>query len=211
MLLSLRHRFLFVHTIRTGGTSVARALEPFCEERDGARWNRTLSKMGLVRDPARIWLKEHETALGARRLLPAEVFDGSFKFAFVRNPWSWIVSVWMRLRTTESHRHYPIVSKMDFPEYVAWEIGRNRHHQHRFVCDRAGDVIVDFIGRQERMAADFATVCERIGLGDVELPHVGARARKHADFREYYDDDLRRRVGEHWRRDVELFGYSFDG
>ena len=163
-----------------------------------------------MRDPARIWLKEHETALGARRLLPRDVFDDCFKFAFVRNPWSWIVSVWMRLRTTESHRHYPIVSRMDFPEYVDWEIRRDRQHQHRFVCDRRGELLVDFVGRQERLAEDFRRVCERLGLGEVELPHVGARPRKHADWREYYDDALRERVGEHWRRDVELFGYRFE-
>lgn len=210
MLLSHSHRFLFVHTIRTGGTSVVRALEPYVHRAPEGTWNRYLSKTGLVRDPHKVRLREHETALGAQRILPREVFDEYFKFAFVRNPWSWLVSVWMRLRTTESHRHFRTVSKLTFPEYVAFEVERNKRHQHTFVCDREGELLVDFVGRQESLAADFADVCRRLKIEGVALPHVGGRKRDHSDYRTYYDDALRDRVAEHWSKDVKLFRYAFD-
>lgn len=210
MLLSHSHRFLFVHTIRAGGTSVVRALEPYAHRPPEGRANKLLSKLGLVRDPDRIRLREHETALGARKLLPAELWEAYFKFAFVRNPWSWLVSVWMRLRTTESHRHHAAVAPLDFPAYVDWEVGRNQRHQHAFVCDDEGRLIVDFVGRLESLRRDFDQVCRRIGVTGVKLPHEGARKREHSDYRAYYDDDLRQKVARHWARDVELFGYGFD-
>ena len=208
MLISHTHRFLFVHTIRSGGTSVARALEPFAHRPPDGLANRYLSKLGLVRDPRRIRLREHETALRARRLLPRDVFDSYFKFAFVRNPWSWLVSVWSRLRTTESHRHYRVVSKLDFPSYIDWEVSRNQRHQHPFVCDERRELLVDFVGRQENLAADFAGACESIGLEGVELAHIGGRP--HADYREYFDEALREKVRAHWAADIELFGYDFE-
>ncbi len=208
MLISHEHRFLFVHTIRSGGTSVARALEPFAHRPPSGRVNRYLSKIGLVRDPLKIKLREHETALGASKLLPRELFDAYFKFAFVRNPWSWLVSVWSRLRTTESHRHYAAVSKLDFPSYIDWEIARDQRHQHLFVCDATNELLVDFVGRQENLAADFAAACAAIGLPETGLDRIGGRP--HADYREYYDAALREKVRAHWAVDVELFGYDFE-
>lgn len=210
MLLSHSHRFLFVHTIRAAGTAIAQALEPYSHRPPEGKWNRYLSKMGLVRDPTKIRLREHETALGAQKLLPPEVFDSYFKFAFVRNPWSWLVSVWMRLRTTESHRHHAAVAPLTFPQYVAWEIERNQRHQHLFVCNERGKIIVDFVGRIENLKLDFDAVCRQITVVTPELTKVGARKREHEDYRVYYDDALRETVARHWQRDIELFGYAFD-
>ncbi len=210
MLLSHSHRFLFVHTIRAAGTAIAQTLEPYGHKPPQGRWNRALSKLGLVQDPTRIQLREHETALGAKKLLPPEVFDTYYKFAFVRNPWSWLVSVWMRLKTTESHRHHAAVAPLDFPDYVDWEIERNQRHQHLFVCDERHRVIVDFVGRLESLERDFEQVCRQITVPVRPLEKVGGRKREHQDYRAYYDDGLREKVARHWARDVELFGYAFD-
>ncbi|NIR61274.1 MAG: sulfotransferase, partial [Gammaproteobacteria bacterium] len=51
--------------------------------------------------------------------------------------------------------------------------------------------------------------CERIGLRRRRLPHR-RRAAGRADYRGYYDDATAERVAEHFRPDIELFGYSFD-
>ena len=211
MLLSHSHKFIFVHVQRTGGGTISRVLDRYAHRPPKNRLNRYLSKTGLVRDPHKVRLTAHGTALTAKRLLPAAVFDEYFKFAFVRNPWSWLVSLYFRFGTTESHRHHKYVSKMSFGEFIDWEIARNKRHQHLFVCDKRGEVIVDFIGKLENLHADILRACAHIGVDPQleTLPRVGAR--KHKDYHDYYDDAIRAKVAAHWARDIELFGYDFDG
>ena len=72
--LSRRYQFLFVH-IENGGTSV----------RNAPQW--TASKLsGATGHSLGIKLPRHCKAITAREMLPREVYQGLFKFAFVRNP-----------------------------------------------------------------------------------------------------------------------------
>lgn len=207
MLLSLSHRFIFIHVNKAAGTSMIQALEPYGHNPPTDPLSKGMAKVGLVRDYRRRYFPVHTTAVELRDELPPEVWDGFFKFAFVRNPWDWLVSTYHYLCSTEAHRHHRRVSSMgSFAEYLDWEIGRNRRRQSAFVCDN-GEVIIDFVGRFETLASDFETVCSRIGV-DAKLPHVNRTA--HSDYREFYDDELIARVARHWRFDIELFGYGFD-
>ena len=143
-----------------------------------------------------------------RKHVPQEIYDGFFKFAFVRNPWDWLASTYSYLCDTTTHRHHRRVLAMkSLAEYADFEIAREKRSQSVFVCD--GDrVIVDFVGRFETLDEDFASVCQRIGV-DVSLPH--ANRTNHRDYRKLYDDALIEKVAAHWQRDISLFGYEFDG
>ena len=85
-------------------------------------------------------------------------------------------------------------------------VSEDRHLQSEFVTDAEGRVIVDFVGRFERLAEDFAHVCRTIGV-EAELPHVNPS--RHADYRTYYSDHSRALVAEHFAEDIERFGYRF--
>ncbi|MDH4108866.1 MAG: sulfotransferase family protein [Gammaproteobacteria bacterium] len=209
MLLSISHRFIFVHVNKAAGTSMIAALEQFGHNPPTDPLSKGLAKVGLVRDYRRRYFPVHTTASQLRRQLPAEVWDGFFKFAFVRNPWDWLVSTYHYLGTTKAHRHHRRVSAMgSFGEYVDWEIERARRSQSGFVCEDDG-VIVDYIGRFETLADDYEEICRRIGVKAPPLPHVNRTV--HRGYREMYDDALIARVAEHWRFDIELFGYEFNG
>ena len=86
MLLSRRYQFLFVHIAKTGGTSVRIALQRY-RLRDSyylPQW--TASKLsGATGHSLGIKLPRHCKAITAREMLPREVYQGLFKFAFVRN------------------------------------------------------------------------------------------------------------------------------
>jgi len=208
MLLSLSHRFVFIHVNKAAGTSVIRALSQYGHNPPADPLSKSLAKLGLVRDYRRRFFPEHTYASELRQELPTDVWDGFFKFAFVRNPWDWIVSTYHYIRSTEKHRHHRRVRAMNsFSEYLEWEIGRNRRSQSAFVCEN-GEVIVDYIGRFETLADDFSDVCRRVGVVMPELPHANRTA--HSEYREFYDEALIARVAEHWRFDIDLFGYDFD-
>lgn len=210
MLISFERRFVFVHVNKAAGTSIQRALEPFAKRRlhPLARQAMRLHVDRLLPVERRMF-REHATADQIRRSLPSGVFDSFYTFAFVRNPWDRLVSQYSYLLRTESHRHHAIVKAMDgFGDYVDFQLARGSWLQSTYVVDRDGKILVDFVGRFERLTDDFSTVCETIGV-EATMPHVNAS--KHKDYRDYYDDATRERVGEHFREDVERFEYTFDG
>jgi hypothetical protein len=78
------------------------------------------------------------------------------------------------------------------------------------LCDMDGSLLVDFVGAFERLPQDWAFVQRRLGLAETVLPkkRVSKRSRDH---RSYYDDDLAELVASHYAREIEAFGYSFEG
>ncbi len=210
MLISHQAKFLLIHIQRTGGGSVARVLKPLIDHPKGGRIACASALLPIKRNPHRLFFGAHIKAREVRLRWPRQAWDEYFKFAFVRNPYSWIVSLYTRIGSSPTHGHSKRVAAMTFPEFVDWEIARNRRHQHRFVCDRAGNLILDFVGRLEHLEADVATICQRIGISPHgALPRLGGRDR--APWRSFYDEATRRKVAAHWARDIEYFGYDFEG
>lgn len=76
-----------------------------------------------------------------------------------------------------------------------------------FICDEEGREIFDFVGRFETLDADFAAVCERLGLS-ARLPHNNVSAHRH--YSVYYSDAARVAVEEMLGADLERFGYRFE-
>lgn len=211
MQISFSHKFIFIHVQRTAGGSLINALRPYEHRAPVTRWNKQVSRAGLRRNPKKISLRTHATALEVRRLLPPGMYEEFFSFAFVRNPYSWLVSEFEVVRQNPDHRHYKYLVKMhDFSEYVEWEVRRGKRHQYPLVTDEDGQVMVNFLGHFERLREDYDKVCENLGLSPVnELPHNHKRTPR--DYRDYYDDESRDKVAQYWHRDIALFGYDFEG
>jgi ligand-binding SRPBCC domain-containing protein len=163
----------------------------------------------------------HTDARRYRRVFGSD-FDRYFKFTFVRNPWDRLVSTYFFLKNggitprakawSETH-----LSAFDsFASFVeAWVTAdnvagwRNFRPQHAYVASGDGTLVVDYVGRFERLAQDVSTVCGRLGV-DATLLHENATRGREADYRSYYTDAMAEAVGQVYARDVELFGYRFD-
>lgn len=71
-----------------------------------------------------------------------------------------------------------------------------------------GRIVVDFIGRQERIESDFKNLC-----WNLKLPYrllSSAKAAAPYNFRELYDTESRRFVARRCERELEHFGYRFE-
>ncbi|MFY9974093.1 MAG: sulfotransferase family 2 domain-containing protein [Chromatiaceae bacterium] len=218
MLLSVRHRFLFVHIAKTGGTSVRKALE---RRRWGDPWYWPMflcsrfSHLSGHRIATK--LPRHAKVIAAKELLPKEFFDSLFKFAFVRNPWDLQVSSFHHIRRERPHY---LGGHEDFEGFLRWKLDPTRPYQYHvdtsielqsdYLIDLHGKLVVDFIGRYERLAEDFATACEHIGIGAPALPHARAAKDRSKDYRGYYTDGTAELVARHFARDIEMLGYRFD-
>lgn len=186
MLISYENKFLFIHLFKTGGSSIKAALKNIGDE---------------IGDE-----KRHITASGIREIYPQE-FDDFFKFAFVRNPWDWVVSNYFYPLQNEKHElHDYVKSFNNFEDYVMNHLCEKRTKQKDFITDKNGKIIVDFVGRFEKINNDFSKICDKLGI-DNKLPHKNASKRE--DYRKYYNERMKKKVYDTFKEDIELFNYSF--
>src|SRR5690625_1327495 len=220
MLLSLKHNFLFIHTAKTGGTSVRAALSRYrYQGRYGLAMflSDKLDQLTSHRIGAKF--PRHAKAIAAREMLPRELYDRLFKFAFVRNPWDLQVSSFHHIRRERPHLMGPYSE--DFEGFLRWKLDPERPFQYHidtsielqsdYVVDLQGQLIVDYIGRYERLAEDYTEICQKIGVPEKQLPHKRKAQDRKKDFRSYYSDETAELVAQRFARDIDLFDYTFDG
>lgn len=180
--------FSFIHINKTGGSSIEHAL-----------------RVPLIHEPATIFRDK----IGLAR------WNKRFSFSIVRNPWDRTVSHyhyrkmtdqtglgdsslsfkdWVRMVYVEQSREFVNEEKMFMPQ-TDWVINEN------------GEIIVDYIGRFEKLDEAWAEICERLGREHIALPHVKKSSRQ--DYRDYYDQDTREIVENFFKDDIVNFGYSF--
>ena len=213
---------MFVHVPKTAGQSVERTFL----DRLGLTWQTRAPLLLRPNDrpelgPPRL---AHLTAAQYVdcRYLPRELFAAYFTFGFVRNPWDRVVSI---------YRYWGFASRCDFRTFLLGPFrGRLFEQRHwfarpqvEFLYGEDDRPLVEFVGRFERLQADFDHVRNRLGLPRIALPHVnrsrGAATprssrdgsyRNHYSYRDHYDRECVDCVARLYRRDVELLGYAFD-
>ena len=209
MLISYSHKFIFIHIYKVAGTSVRTALDPYAKK--PCFLGKVLRKLNITIPFAMEKLAvfpHHAKAIEAKRILKDEVYNTFFKFAFVRNPWDWQVSLYhFMLKDPQNSQHNLICSFKDFDEYLDWRVNEDKQFQKDFVTDNSGKIIVDFVGKLEHLVEDFGPLCKLLGI-DAHLPHDNKSY--HRDYKSYYNPNTIKIVEDHFREDIELFGYTFD-
>jgi hypothetical protein len=79
-------------------------------------------------------------------------------------------------------------------------------NQIDYLTNGAGEPVVDFVGRFERLEEDAGYLFRRIGV-EAALPRLNASC--HGLYRDYYTARTRDLVAQRFARDIERFGYRF--
>lgn len=231
-MLSHEYKCIFVHVPKVAGQSIEHVL---------------LDLHGLTWDErAPLLLRQNSDAsLGPPRLahlkaseyvscgyITQKLFDSYFKFAFVRNPWSRLVSIYKYMGYSED---MPF-KKFVFDEILEKGCGANRwfiEPQHEYVFNDKGEQLVDFIGRFEDLQGGFDFVCNQLKIAPTTLPHVNhtfsdkslmlslkgfvksiSPIHKKYDlpghYSEYYDSETRDLMNRLYAKDIDAFGYVFN-
>jgi len=212
--ISVKHKFVFIHIPKCAGTSVYKALMP---EQDWYNINNT--KHGGWDDKNKIQ-KQHATALQIKEFYCSN-FNDYFSFTFARNPWSKMASDYLWMTNLDKNSN-GCKRKGTFLEYLNNENDFDLENlkketfyrydhilpQTDFVLNNKGERMVDFIGKFENLQEDFNIVCDKIGIPQQQIPHNNKSNHKH--YTEYYDDETREIVAEKYARDIEHFGYKFE-
>lgn len=125
-------------------------------------------------------------------------------FTIVRNPFARIVSAW-----ADKERRYHNVSFAKAVEFaISRRDGPDRHYlpQSMFLFHDGRPLVHHFI-RHENLAKAFEPLRKHYGLA--RLPHHNRS--EHRPYQEHYTPPIRRMVEDHFARDLELLGYTFDG
>lgn len=206
MLISDSHQFIFVHVRKAAGSSIRDTLEPLSIVKPTDTWSKIKSRfLKTEKDYKKYAFRQHDDINVAKRLMPPELFEAYFKFAFVRNPMERLVSEYEFIRRRPEHGRYSKVIKMDFKNYIVYQSKRYDAHQINMLADKNGNLLMDFIGKFENLYEDWGRVTDKLGIENKQLTHRKKAGIK--DYDSYYDDETRALVSDLWKRDIVAFGY----
>ena len=220
MIVSHSHRFIFLRTEKTAGSSLSDALRHLVlSEGPGAglvadmtrpAWSKfsPIHHGALKRKlPDLFGLHVHAHAAQVRRVLGPDVFDSYLKFAVERNPWDRQVSLYM-------HRCWKTGRTPDFDRDIRSLAYRSTEHvrlQNWPVYALGDRVVTDMMLRYESFEDDLRVLWERLGIPPLDLP------RKRSEYREerphystYYTSESRDLVGRWYHREIAALGYRFE-
>lgn len=165
------------------------------------------------------WHAPAKTVITKER--PLEKF---FKFAFVRNPWDRMWSFYHHVALA-----HPETYDMDFNDWLTsyndsedrqvgqtaeWDepMSSTRRPQMYWITDDSGNIILDFVGRFEKIEQDFEYVAEKIKLyewcDNPILQHVRKKENEQ-HYTEVYNEKGRNHVARYFASDILTFGYRF--
>jgi hypothetical protein len=228
MIVSHRHRFIFLRLPKTASTSLAIALSEFCGPEDmitgiskkdeairaalGFRgpqhytrpWYayplRDLVRTLIVR--RRVPRYRHTTAAAARRLVGERVWAEYFKFCIERNPFDRAISIYSFKRR--------LGALPDVNEYICSLDSKRLSNWRRYAID--DEIVVDHVGRYEDLAAETAALARRLGLPEFPLPRTKTEYRTENEKRHYslvLNREARLHIEKLCAREIERFSYQW--
>ncbi len=196
------HKFIFVHIPKTAGVSIANALSMNC-------------------------LQCHNSAVEIKQILNKtefgkKVWQEYFKFSFVRNPWSWVVSNiryladclvvdvdpsafltrWMNDKKIRVVDHFTAhLSEILEKNQCAYFLSEGESED--------GELLLDFVGKFENLQQDFDYICNKVGAPQKMLLHEN-KTKQYKHYSEYYNEDTKQFIASKFAKDIEYFGYEFE-
>jgi len=194
-----KNKVIFVHVPKTAGNSIFQAL--YSAHPQG-----------------------HKEVLRYQKFDRAK-FKAYYKFCFVRNPWDRFVSAYCYLKKGGMGRYdidfkNKYLNHIDsFDSFISTMSNDPKYRksvlswihfkpQSFFLCNRNGELMVDYIGYYEKLEICYAELCSSLGVAAASNLNI-VNDTQRSDYREYYTDQSRSFIGEIYARDVEMFGYEF--
>lgn len=205
LLIDHNKKFIFIHIPKTGGTSIARALN--------------------------IVPKGHITTNQVKKIIHNDIYESYFKFCFVRNPIDRFISLYKYARMLESYHHsnsksmngtrmksrhedYELLKNSNINDCVNHLINNRLKHDWRYNLwqpqinwiknDKEG-LDVDFIGKYENIEDDFNIILHRLNLPKINLPQLNLSKKE--NIKHDLNKDMKKELLNFYRVDYEKFNY----
>jgi len=233
----IKDRVFFMHVPKTAGTAVKWYLQRLGIETyhdvDPHQFSQLLISHLTV--PARVHVNDGAIGIATQQMPYARPnrFENALKFSLTRNPFSWLVS-WYLHGTPETEDGWGNVNYIygirSFPEFaekfcspkILWNHTLNSTYWNTMMyCQwfsQEGHPEINFAIRSEHLfsgmdalwtAADLLGPNKEIKHPPRERSNFSPRQTK--DYREYYDSASREIVEKYFARELQVFGYDFNG
>ncbi len=227
MIISHKHRFIFIKTAKTAGTSIEIALSKFaghhdvitpCTPADEAlrlelgHVGPQNYKLPLRKDPfggfvrmlvtrTRPAFYNHIDAATIRQFVGATIWSSYFKFCFERNPWDKVVSAYYFDRADSAAK--------SLSDYVQSGAASNIPGYNIYTI--RGEIAVNKVYLYEDLPNAISDLGSRLGLSE---PIVLPRAKGHFRpdntlYRSVLTNADREKIARVYAREIATFGYSW--
>ncbi len=228
MIISHKHKFIFLKTRKTASSSLEMALSKICGQDDIISLmfeddEKKKIELGLPSmqntlvpfkyyndiDKARLLLKwkrqqfyDHSTAKDVKEYVSSEVWNTYFKFAFDRNPFDKMVSLYYWRGGDKKYKSINAFLKSGVLESIR---SFDLYSIH-------GIVAVDKLYKFEEMDAALSDISKQLNLSEpLQLPQYKAKAgiRKVRDYKEILDEDSIRLIEIAFAREIKYLQYQY--
>lgn len=199
--------FSFIHIPKTAGVSISDLLEPHSEP----YW-KDYPLLEAITDRSLDGLNRHHGILhwhmlyeDIERYYGIKTMAGLHSFAFIRNPWDWLVSYYNFIRQTKDHYEFMIVGYMDFEQFLRfWKTKKMQQWDWVKAGDKLG---VKKLYKIEEIECSIDALSSDIGVPLSQPQRLNVSERK--PYQDYYTERTVRYVRDLCPIDIELGGYEF--
>ena len=216
---------IYVAVPKTGSTTIREQISPV-PYRD-LRYFEQAAHLDLLQIKRGLVYFEQHMGLDRNRSFPHEVgstaelearalafFDTAFKFSTVRNPWARAVSLYFRKEGVQVSGDLSFAEFIERHEYASDTCRSSTLHRSQldWLRDETGEIATDYVFRIEDLDSEIDKLREvsggRVQLTPARRSNVN-KASRSGDYRDMYDDRLRKLVAERFAEDIDYFGYTF--
>lgn len=232
MIVSHKHRFIYLKTIKTASSSMEIALSQLLgsddiitparpdlesqREQGVGGQNYRLDHPDVPKRP--LWRRllgrperyyhptvgyyEHMPGWRVRKYVGEEIWNSYYKFAFERNPWDRQVSFY----------YYKTRGKDNPPTFEQFLKNKDKAFVGNYdIYAIGGEIGVDFVGLYEKVEHDFQKALQDIGIKEkIKLPVANVSKKKDArGYRDFFTDQTRDMMAEWYEPEISAFGYKF--
>jgi hypothetical protein len=217
MLVSHKHKFIYIKSIKTAGTSTEIFLEPYCIEDIKESHGRKMIKTdeGIVgsrlqqRNAERYEFYNHMPPKLIKDKIGEETFNSYTKIINIRNPFDMMVSHYYFKPTFKLYSDV----EMSFSDYMlktnVVEDLADKYKNLMFIDDI---FVIDEIIRFEKLESDLENLIKKLNL-PTNIRTLGTYKKntnkKTDSYKELHNDEIINLVCTHFKFYMELFNYKY--
>ncbi|MGP1383519.1 MAG: sulfotransferase family 2 domain-containing protein [Thainema sp.] len=227
MIISHKHKFIFIKTEKTAGTSIEIALSKVCGDDDiitplileDEQARQKVANRGAqnywvdfgkytLKDWAKLLIKgkrrsfyHHIGAQEVKQLIAPEVWNSYYKFAFERNPWDKTISWYYWTYKSE-----PRPSLKEFIQ--SGRAGQVKGWSLYTIDDK---IVVDKVAYFENLDQEIEEISTVLNLPEkLEIPRSKSGFRKaKKSYKELLDEEDKKQLDQIFEKEIGHFGYTF--
>jgi Sulfotransferase family len=202
MILSHKHKFIFVKTFKTAGTSIEIFLSQHCGQLDIVTPILPEVESHTPRNHEGYY--NHMPAFEIRDRIDPNIWNSYFKFCVERNPWEKTLS-WYYMKKFREDK------ELTLDRYLAGNKDFPINYQ-KYTEPNSPKIIVDRVLQYENLIEHLGKVFHELGIPFQGSLGVSAKSEYRTDrrhYREVFTPEQSKRVAYLYRHEIFLHGYKF--